>query len=195
MEKRILKSTVAVFICCIIYEIFDIGTNIPFYAGIAAIICTQTDTRSTLRVGINRTVGTLIGGFTGMGILFLIRQMAYLNQPVVRYTLISFCILPLMVLAEWFRTIRLPTRWHIKQPFPGAHLVFDFMRKSALTNITCVAFLSVTISHGMDISTTAFAWDRIIDTLIGVGASFLVNLIPHDENLEDAPPQHDGDVE
>ena len=61
-----------------------------------------------------------------------------------------------------------------------APLVFfaDFMRKSALTNITCVAFLSVTITHGADTSISGFAMNRILDTLIGVFVSFFINLLP-----------------
>lgn len=54
----------------------------------------------------------------------------------------------------------------------------DFMRKSALTNITCVAFLSVTITHGADSSISSFAFNRILDTLIGVFVSFFINVIP-----------------
>ena len=54
----------------------------------------------------------------------------------------------------------------------------DFMRKCALTNITCVAFLSVTITHGADSSISGFALNRIFDTLIGVFVSFFVNIIP-----------------
>ncbi len=52
------------------------------------------------------------------------------------------------------------------------------MRKSALTNITCVAFLSVTITHGADSSISSFAFNRILDTLIGVFVSFFINVIP-----------------
>ena len=59
------------------------------------------------------------------------------------------------------------------------------MRKSALTNITCVAFLSVTITHGTDPSISNFAFNRIVDTLIGVFVSFFINIIPigHQEKL------------
>lgn len=183
MGKLIIKAALSVFICCLIYEFFDIGTGVPFYSGIAAIICLQPEIKSTFRIGMNRTIGTLIGGFTGMGILFILREFSLFSFPTLKNFLISLCIIPLMFLAEAFK----------RKPFSDildkfrdnslcsiAPLIFfaEFMRKSALTNITCVAFLSVTITHGADSSISGFAFNRMLDTLIGVFVSFFVNFIP-----------------
>ena len=183
MGKLIVKAALSVFICCLIYEFFDIGTGVPFYSGIAAIICLQPEIKSTFRVGLNRTIGTLIGGFTGMGILFVIRELPVFHLPTLKYFLISLCILPLMYIAEAVKKTRISAllkKPELKSLFPIAPFVFlaDFMRKSALTNITCVAFLSVTITHGSDSTINAFAMNRILDTLIGVFVSFFVNIIP-----------------
>lgn len=183
MGKLIVKAALSVFICCLIYEFFDIGTGIPFYSGIATIICLQPEIRSTFRVGMNRTVGTLIGGFTGMAVLFIIREFSIFRLPTLQYLLISFCILPLMYIAEAVKKNPLSTilkKRDLKKLLSVAPLFFlaDFMRKSALTNITCVAFLSVTITHGADSSISSFALNRILDTLIGVFVSFFINVIP-----------------
>ena len=178
MDKVIIRATLSVFICCLLYEYFDIGTGIPFYAGIATIICLHSEIQSTVRVGLNRTVGTLLGGFTGMGILYLTRSYYILNSPLLRYGLITSCIAPLMYFANRIRKIRIPIGWEDVHLFPGAKFLIDFLKKSALTNITCIAFLSVTITHGGDVSITEFACNRILDTLIGVGVSFFINLIP-----------------
>lgn len=183
MGKLIVKAALSVFVCCLIYEFFDIGTGVPFYSGIAAIICLQPEIKSTFRVGLNRTVGTLIGGLTGMIVLFVIREFAVFRLPTLQYLLISLCILPLMYLAEAVK--KHPLSFVLDKPerhnlFSIAPLIFlaDFMRKSALTNITCVAFLSVTITHGTDSSISSFAFNRILDTLIGVFVSFFINVIP-----------------
>ena len=81
MGKLIVKAALSVFICCLIYEFFDIGTGIPFYSGIATIICLQPEIKSTFRVGMNRTIGTLIGGLTGMAVLFIIREFSIFRFP------------------------------------------------------------------------------------------------------------------
>lgn len=176
-SKVIIRATISVFICCLLYEIFDIGTGIPFYAGIAAVICVQSEIRSTVRVGLNRTVGTLIGGLTGMAILYLTRYYFITSRPILRYALITACIAPLMCLAHFIRKARIPIGWEDNGLFPGAKILIDFLKNSTLTNITCIAFLSVTITHGGDVSITEFASNRILDTLIGVGISFLINLL------------------
>ncbi|MGN0918682.1 MAG: aromatic acid exporter family protein [Oxalobacter sp.] len=160
------------------YEFFNIGTGIPFYAGIATVICLQSEIKSTVRVGLNRTVGTLLGGFTGMGILYLTHNYYILGRPILRYGLITLCIIPLMYIANIIRKVRIPIGWDETSLFPGTKVFIDFLKKSTLTNITCIAFLSVTITHGGDVSITEFATNRIIDTLIGVAVSFFINLIP-----------------
>ncbi len=183
MGKLIIKAALSVFICCLIYEFFDIGTGVPFYSGIAAIICLQPEIKSTFQIGMNRTVGTLIGGFTGMAILFVIREFSLFSFPTVKNFLISLCIIPLMLFAEsfkkgFFSSLLDKVRKNNLLRLPPLVLFADFMRKSALTNITCVAFLSVTITHGTDTSISGFAVNRIFDTLIGVFVSFFVNIIP-----------------
>lgn len=118
-----------------------------------------------------------------MGILFVIRELPVFHLPTLKYLLISLCILPLMYIAEAVKKTRISAllkKPELKSLFPIAPFVFlaDFMRKSALTNITCVAFLSVTITHGSDSTINAFAMNRILDTLIGVFVSFFINIIP-----------------
>ena len=183
MGKLIVKAALSVFICCLIYEFCDIGTGVPFYSGIAAIICLQPEIRNTFRVGLNRTIGTLIGGFTGMAALFVIRAFSIFRLPSLQYLLISLCIVPLMYIAKAIKKNPLSAvlrKNDQRRLLSIAPLVFfaDFMRKSALTNITCIAFLSVTITHGADTSISGFAMNRILDTLIGVFVSFFINLLP-----------------
>ena len=179
----IIKAAVSVFICCLIYLFFDIGTGAPFYSAIAAVICVQPEIKSTFRIGLNRTIGTLIGGFTGMLALFIIRGISLESHPVWANLLISACIIPLMYMAEIVKRkprISLTGTSDHKIPLPIAPFKYlaDFMRKNALTNITCIAFLSVTITHGADTSISGFAINRMIDTLIGVFVSFFINIIP-----------------
>lgn len=182
MGTLIVKAAISVFLCCVVYEFCDVGTGVPFYSGIAAVICLQPEIRSTFRVGLNRTIGTLIGGFTGMAVLFVLRTFAILQQPIFKYLLVSFCILPLMYISEAVK--RTPVSAILKKDpnsllaVPSIRFIADFMRQSALTNITCIAFLSVTITHGSDSTIDSFALSRILDTLIGVFISFFVNIIP-----------------
>ena len=46
------------------------------------------------------------------------------------------------------------------------------------TFLTCVVFLCVTVTHEKDISPIWFAWNRIVDTSLGIGISLAVNSFP-----------------
>ncbi|GAA0771549.1 hypothetical protein GCM10008908_16000 [Clostridium subterminale] len=145
---RIIKSAVAVFVCFLIYLIR--GTGMPFYSAIAAILCMQQGVESTKKVGLNRTIGTLIGGAFGVVVLLLERRFIPEAMLGLRYLLVSVAIIPLI-----YTTI--------------------LLERQTASYISCVVFLSVAINHGEDIVPYAFAINRIIDTLIGIFVALGVN--------------------
>ena len=148
---RILKSALAVFLC-FAADAFR-GGGVPFYSAIAAILCMQPDVASGLKVGINRVIGTLIGGFYGMGMLYLLRALFTGEPGLAYYAVISVSIIPLMYITV-------------------------LLKKTPATYITTVVFLSVTVSHGSDLIPYVFALNRIADTLIGIFISLFINWIP-----------------
>lgn len=145
---RIIKSSVAVFLCFVIYLIR--GDGIPFYSAIAAILCMQPDVSNSRRVAFNRTVGTFIGGFFGMLVMLMEARFIPPEIPVLKYLLISVVIIPLIYITV-------------------------LVKKPTASYITCVVFLSITVSHGLDANPYLFAFNRIIDTLIGIFVSLGVN--------------------
>lgn len=145
---RIIKSSIAVFLCFVIYLIR--GDGIPFYSAIAAVLCMQPDVSNSRRVAFNRTIGTFVGGFFGMVVMLIEKQFIPQNLPAVKYLLISVIIIPLIY-------------------------VTVLIKKPTASYITCVVFMSITVSHGLDASPYLFAWNRILDTLIGIFVSLGVN--------------------
>lgn len=76
---RMVKSAFAVLICfCIDY--FREG-SLPFYSAIAAVLCMQPEVSHSVKVAVNRTEGTLIGGTFGMGVLWLFHQYVPGSRP------------------------------------------------------------------------------------------------------------------
>lgn len=148
---RILKSSIAVFLCFAIYFLRG-QSGAPFYSAIAAILCMQPYVSNSVKVALNRTVGTFIGGIFGM--LALIIELNYLPEgyPVFRYLMISLAVIPLIYTAV-------------------------LVKKPTAAYITCVVFMSITVSHASDINPYLFAINRIIDTLIGIFVSLGVNAI------------------
>ena len=71
---RTIKTAVAVMLCFMAFELYKLTADTiyiasPFYACCAAILCMQDSVHNTLRLGIARVVGTIIGGAVGLGVV------------------------------------------------------------------------------------------------------------------------------
>lgn len=145
---RIVKSSIAVFLCFAVYLIR--GQGMPFYSAIAAVLCMQPYVSGSVKVALNRTIGTLIGGLFGMLVLQFEQAFIPRDLPALQYLLVSAAIIPLIYITL-------------------------LAKKPAASYITCVVFMSITVSHGADVNPYLFAVNRMIDTLIGIFVSLGVN--------------------
>ncbi|WKY48915.1 HAD hydrolase family protein [Eubacteriaceae bacterium ES3] len=147
---RIFKTFVAVYLCFIIYLLRG-EQGSPFYSSIAAILCMQPYVQNSLNVALNRTIGTFMGGAMGLLFLLLERSLIPDNMLALQYLILSLCVIPLIYLS-------------VK------------INKPSAAYITCVVFMSITVTHGADINPVIFTFDRILDTLIGIFVSLAVNI-------------------
>ncbi len=70
---RTIKTALAVGVCLELFFLLNIGENINgVQAALAATICMKSSLQQTLKTGLDRTLGTIIGAF--FGILFLMLQ-------------------------------------------------------------------------------------------------------------------------
>lgn len=149
--KRILKSSLAVFFCFLIHVLRN-QEGIVFYSCIAAVLCMQQDTSNTQRVAMNRVVGTFIGGFIGMLVLLFEKHVLPSDMVLLQYALISFMIIPIIY-------------------------VTVLLKKTSASYISCVVFMSITVSHGADVNPYLFACNRMLDTLIGIAVAYVLNCV------------------
>lgn len=148
---RICKTTIAVFICLVI-SIFRGDNAIPFYSAIATILCMQPYVGNSVKVALNRIVGTIIGAIYGCLVLLMEINVLPPEPQYVHYILVSVAILPVIYTTLLFR-------------------------KKEASYIACVAFLSVTISTAVEISPYIFALERVTDTIIGIVVALVINVI------------------
>lgn len=148
---RIVKSALAVFLCFVVYLLRG-QQGVPFYSAIAAVLCMQPAVSNSFKVAWNRTVGTVIGAGAGMLVLLFERAFIPRNLPLLQYGLVSLVIIPLIY-------------------------VTLLAKKPTASYITCVVFMSITVSHGADVNPQLFVWNRMLDTLIGIAVAVLVNLL------------------
>lgn len=156
---RIIKTTIAVFLCAIIGYFRG---QVPFYSMIAAVLCLQSDLSSSFKSALTRTIGTFIGGAFGLVIL-LITEYAHIPPlSILYYSIVAVCTIPII-----YTTVLLERK-------PSSY-------------ITCVVFFSITVSHIIDEMPILFVWHRVSDTLIGIGVSLFINyIIPYKNKDSDS---------
>lgn len=161
---RMVKSALAVFVCLFI-GYFRSG-GLPFYSAIAAVLCMQKDLPNSVRVAVNRVIGTIFGGLYGIAVLAFVKNVLPNVHALVYYLLIAASLIPLM------------------------YITILAKQKNA-TYITCVVFLSIVISHEMDAVPYMFAVNRVLDTLIGIFVSLLINLVRPVRSKQNPPEETD----
>lgn len=146
---RVTKTVIAVYIC---FLISFLRQGLPFYSAIAAILSMQTNPKDSINVGKNRIKGTLIGGLYGFLAMVLVNFMGIELFGNLHYLVLSLALIPII--------------------YTNVHL-----KSQTSTYISCVVFLSITVAHGGDSSPIYFTFNRVLDTLIGIGVSWLINII------------------
>ncbi|MCI8501878.1 MAG: FUSC family protein [Oscillospiraceae bacterium] len=149
---RMIKTVIAVLISAMIGFLRD---QPPFYSMIAAVLCIQKDQAAGMRAAFNRTVGTLIGGIFGLLLLLAEQNTPLEALSPLYYLIVSLCLIPLIYITV-------------------------LINKTAASYITCVVFLSITVSHVTDENPYFFVLNRVLDTLVGIFVALAVDrLIPY----------------
>lgn len=149
---RIIKSSVAVALCMVIYffrTLLPIGNGIPFYSALAALWCLQPYSNSTKNNAGQRSTGTFIGAAYGLAFIVLLRFFG-LSEPIIVYLLASVIIIPVIYLT----------------------VITDNRNASFFS---CVVFLSIALTHSFNENPYLFVLNRVLDTFIGIGVGLAVN--------------------
>ena len=148
---RIVKSCIAAYLCFVVYMLRG-QKGIPFYSVIASIFCMQPLLSRSLKVAGERMKGTIIGVAVGIFTLCLERQFHLDEHLWIHYLLLAVMYLPVLYLTV-------------------------ITHNPASSFIACVAYSSVTVSHGFDVSPFSWGINRLIDTMIGILVAYVVNCI------------------
>lgn len=161
---RMVKTAVAVFLCALTGWLRG---EIPIFAVFAAVLCLQNSTGETLVNGVNRIIGTIIGGLFGVLVIWVCKVDWIEQNLLFYYLIVSFMTIPII-------------------------LVTLLMKKPSVTALSCVVFLSITISQFSSGPVIEYAWARILDTLIGIVVTVFVDLVlPHHQQPAPESPQKD----
>lgn len=141
---RNFKTALSIFLCIVVLKAF--GFESPFYACIAAVICLTDSYESSIKMGKNRMIGTVIGG--SFGLIATIILSVYNTF--------------------WLRAI-------IIFVFTIAVIyVCTLLKKPGSVSIACIVLLANLLLN-RDYSNYIYTFSRIIETFIGVVIAVAVN--------------------
>ena len=153
LGQRIVKTSIAVFICLVIYYIRGYyGENMQTESIITAIICIQPYIRDTREYAVNRLAGSLIGAALGLLFLFLMITLPDPGRsPIHIYALMSLGVL-------------------------GALYSAVLLKMPDTSGLAAIVFLCVVITFPDLEDPIKQAIIRIIDVFIGTIVAIGVNL-------------------
>ncbi|NLJ70714.1 MAG: hypothetical protein GX328_04550 [Clostridiaceae bacterium] len=156
---RILKTTIAVFICLMI-SLINIGDNSgvfhAFHACIAAIITLKSNLKLTWKVGLYRVGSTTFGALMGLAAVQIRIGLNLDNHSVQYYLIITF----LLFLTIWLTVL---------------------IRATEMTALAAVVFILIALSQSSNQTTDPreyalyLAFYRFLYTIIGIVVAYLVN--------------------
>lgn len=151
---RIVKSALGAAICMLISflrELLPIGGGIPFYSVLAVLWCMQPYTTTTLTMAKQRTIGTFVGAAYGLVFLRFFQQFPWVGKHVVY---LCACAMLIVIL---YTTV--------------------LLNKRNASYFSCVVFLTIAINHSFDTNPYLFVFNRVLDTLVGIGVGVGLNVI------------------
>lgn len=141
--SRNIKTGLSVLICLILWP------N-SLFAAIAAVICVQSTVENSLKIGINRLVGTLLGGVLSLILLYLINAL----------DLQKF--LPLIVAIGVSLII----------------YICNLIKKPSACSISSITLMAILISQGSK-DPLMYSVQRTVETAFGVIVAILINKYIH----------------
>lgn len=137
---RNIKTALSVLICMIILP------EDAFYAAIASVICMQSTVENSVKSGINRIIGTLIGGTLGVFFLLSIRYFDIFKFAFLVAAIGVICVI----------------------------YICNFIKKPGSCSISCIVLIRIlTAPESSD--AIAYATSRTFETALGIIIAILVN--------------------
>lgn len=143
---RNIKTGLAVTSCMIIFNL--IGRDNPFFACIAAVFCMKDTVSSSIHMGKNRILGTMLGGIIGIILIFISEKFPVL-----------YSISPIIAGIGICTSIYICTVFKI----PEAVIV------------SCIVISGIMINYATQTNSYTYAVNRSIDTILGIIIAIIIN--------------------
>ncbi|WP_195263856.1 MULTISPECIES: aromatic acid exporter family protein [unclassified Clostridium] len=143
LGSRNIKTGLSVLICLIFWP------N-SLFAAIAAVICMQDTVENSVKIGLNRLIGTLLGGTLGVLLLFTINKLNLTSFA----TVITALGVSLII------------------------YICNIIKKPAACSIASIVLIGILISHRYD-DPLMYSIRRTVETAFGIIIALIINKYIH----------------
>lgn len=147
---RIIKTFIAVTICLFIFAFANYEA--PIYAAIACVLTMKESGKATKKIGINRILGTLIGGFVALLFLQIVITTGWDQFYFTTPTIASLSVLITLTICKIFN-------------------LDSYV--SAISSV--IAVITLLTASSRQLSALNYVVVRTIETIIGIVIAYLVN--------------------
>ncbi len=148
---RTIKSTIAVAVCVLISYLIN-NRDLIFFGGVASVICMQHTSRDSLKMGMNRCIGTVFGGMLGFVTIILGTHVPKYSSGT------DMIVIALAALVSIY--------------------FCNLLKMNEATSISCIVLLNVTANYdgnSMAHNALRYVFYRVLFTLIGVIVALIIN--------------------
>lgn len=148
---RIIKTSIAVFVCLIIGKLLNFG--FPIYALLSCVLMMKESTDLTIKYGIDRSIGTAFGGIIAIIIQAIVLN---LNIDMNSYTYITIIALTILLTLSLGRVFGL---------------------NEYAMSMASILVVLILCSYNTTLRTSIlYSIDRIAETIVGIVIAVVVNL-------------------
>ena len=145
---RTTKTALAVFLCLLLFP------NEPFFACLTVVFCVQDTVSNSIKMAMNRGIGTVLGATIGLLFLIICRFLTYNIEPYFIRKFLVYLTIAIGIIAVIYSC--------------------NLIKKPGAINVSCIAFLGITTIHAFG-EPIYYAVNRTIETLFGIFIALLVN--------------------
>lgn len=157
---RIVKTVIAVFLCGLFAYI---RKESAFFSMIAALACVQNTTSETIKSSVERMIGTLIGGVTGIMVVYAMNDLGVIHLDLLRYLVVALLLIPIIEISL-------------------------IVNKPGCASMACMVFMCLVVDPGD--KPAVYSIQRLFETFVGAALACGINiLLPYQTPKQPAEQQ------
>ena len=144
---RIIKTVVAVFLCGLFAYV---RKESAFFSMIAALACVQNTATETIKSSVDRMIGTLIGGVTGIVTVYAMNDLGVIHLDLLRYLVVALLLIPIIEISL-------------------------LVKKPGCASMACMVFMCLVVDPGD--KPAVYSIQRLFETFVGAALACGINIL------------------